>query len=143
MSPGNVGVDFRAACFCHRKVVDLGFVCSVCLSSELGPFMLFLDALVLNLMQSNLISCLTQIPSFLRSSRRCHVSYVWNEAEAWELWPETRGSGQEEEEAEEQARRRRRNRKWRCNAGSMKFSSRTKSRNIIHLAQSIYHRYKA
>lgn len=34
MSPGNVGVDFRAACFCHRKVVDLGFVCSVCLSSE-------------------------------------------------------------------------------------------------------------
>jgi len=29
-----VGVDFRAACFCHRKVVDVGFVCSVCLSSE-------------------------------------------------------------------------------------------------------------
>lgn len=25
-------VDFRAACFCHRKVVDTGFVCSVCLS---------------------------------------------------------------------------------------------------------------
>ncbi|KAE8243709.1 hypothetical protein A4X13_0g6980, partial [Tilletia indica] len=25
-------VDFRAACFCHRKVVDVGFVCSVCLS---------------------------------------------------------------------------------------------------------------
>ncbi|KAL8954356.1 MAG: hypothetical protein Q9193_007278, partial [Seirophora villosa] len=38
MSPGNAGVDFRAACFCHRKVVDLGFVCSVCLSSELTPF---------------------------------------------------------------------------------------------------------
>jgi len=28
-------VDFRAACFCHRKVVDVGFVCSICLSSEL------------------------------------------------------------------------------------------------------------
>ena len=27
-------VDFRAACFCHRKVVDVGFVCSVCLSSK-------------------------------------------------------------------------------------------------------------
>jgi transcription initiation factor TFIIH subunit 3 len=26
-------VDFRAACFCHRKVVDIGYVCSVCLSS--------------------------------------------------------------------------------------------------------------
>ncbi|KAL9017067.1 MAG: hypothetical protein Q9185_005577 [Variospora sp. 1 TL-2023] len=28
-SPGNVGVDFRAACFCHRKVVDLGFSSAV------------------------------------------------------------------------------------------------------------------
>ena len=26
-------VDFRAACFCHRRVVDVGFVCSICLSS--------------------------------------------------------------------------------------------------------------
>jgi transcription initiation factor TFIIH subunit 3 len=34
VSPGSHEVDFRAACFCHRKVVDLGFVCSVCLSSE-------------------------------------------------------------------------------------------------------------
>jgi len=25
-------VDFRAACFCHRNVVDTGYVCSVCLS---------------------------------------------------------------------------------------------------------------
>ncbi|XP_040576148.1 general transcription factor IIH subunit 3 [Lepeophtheirus salmonis] len=25
-------VDFRAACFCHRQLVDIGFVCSVCLS---------------------------------------------------------------------------------------------------------------
>ena len=28
------GVDFRAACFCHRNVVDLGYVCSICLSSK-------------------------------------------------------------------------------------------------------------
>ena len=27
-------VDFRAACFCHRKIVDIGYVCSVCLSCE-------------------------------------------------------------------------------------------------------------
>ena len=26
------GVDFRSACFCHRKMVDLSYVCSVCLS---------------------------------------------------------------------------------------------------------------
>ena len=25
-------VDFRAACFCHRRVVDIGLVCSICLS---------------------------------------------------------------------------------------------------------------
>ncbi|KAI4181357.1 MAG: hypothetical protein L6R41_006659, partial [Letrouitia leprolyta] len=30
MNPGKTGVDFRAACFCHRKVVDLGFVCIFC-----------------------------------------------------------------------------------------------------------------
>lgn len=32
--PSAGGVDFRAACFCHRNVVDIGYVCSVCLSSE-------------------------------------------------------------------------------------------------------------
>ncbi|KAH7095729.1 TFIIH subunit Tfb4/p34 [Paraphoma chrysanthemicola] len=30
--PSAGGVDFRAACFCHRNVVDIGYVCSVCLS---------------------------------------------------------------------------------------------------------------
>lgn len=30
--PTQHGIDFRAACFCHRRVVDTGFVCSVCLS---------------------------------------------------------------------------------------------------------------
>ncbi|KAI8098794.1 TFIIH subunit Tfb4/p34 [Halteromyces radiatus] len=25
-------VDFRAACFCHKNIVDIGYVCSVCLS---------------------------------------------------------------------------------------------------------------
>lgn len=26
-------VDYRAACFCHRQLIDQGHVCSVCLSS--------------------------------------------------------------------------------------------------------------
>jgi transcription initiation factor TFIIH subunit 3 len=26
------GVDFRASCFCHKAPVDVGYVCSVCLS---------------------------------------------------------------------------------------------------------------
>lgn len=34
VAPTAVGVDFRAACFCHRRVVDVGFVCSICLSSK-------------------------------------------------------------------------------------------------------------
>lgn len=32
--PSQDRVDFRAVCFCHQRVVDVGFVCSVCLSSE-------------------------------------------------------------------------------------------------------------
>jgi transcription initiation factor TFIIH subunit 3 len=31
VAPRHHTVDFRAACFCHRKVVDMGYVCSVCL----------------------------------------------------------------------------------------------------------------
>lgn len=35
IQPGeSEGVDFRAACFCHGTVVDLGWVCSICLSSK-------------------------------------------------------------------------------------------------------------
>lgn len=33
VAPSQEVVDFRAACFCHRRVVDVGFVCSICLSS--------------------------------------------------------------------------------------------------------------
>ncbi|KAI0389142.1 TFIIH subunit Tfb4/p34 [Xylariaceae sp. FL0594] len=32
VTPTQDSVDFRAACFCHRRVVDTGFVCSICLS---------------------------------------------------------------------------------------------------------------
>lgn len=34
---GSGGVDFRAACFCHRRIVDVGFVCSICLSIFCEP----------------------------------------------------------------------------------------------------------
>ena len=30
-------MDFRAACFCHRRIVDVGFVCSICLSIFCEP----------------------------------------------------------------------------------------------------------
>lgn len=30
--PPSEHVDYRAACFCHRNLIDVGFVCSVCLS---------------------------------------------------------------------------------------------------------------
>ncbi|KAH9563371.1 hypothetical protein CY35_05G122500 [Sphagnum magellanicum] len=30
--PRSAGVDFRASCFCHKRTIDMGFVCSVCLS---------------------------------------------------------------------------------------------------------------
>ncbi|KAJ6441769.1 transcription factor TFIIH subunit Tfb4 [Purpureocillium lavendulum] len=32
ITPTHDKIDFRAACFCHGKVVDTGFVCSICLS---------------------------------------------------------------------------------------------------------------
>lgn len=32
--PPPVHVDYRAACFCHRNLIDIGYVCSVCLSSK-------------------------------------------------------------------------------------------------------------
>lgn len=32
--PSSMHIDYRAACFCHRRLVDIGFVCSVCLSSK-------------------------------------------------------------------------------------------------------------
>ncbi|KAI9450528.1 transcription factor Tfb4 [Russula earlei] len=35
--PRQEKVDFRAACFCHKNIVDIGFVCSVCLSIFCSP----------------------------------------------------------------------------------------------------------
>ncbi|OQV17681.1 General transcription factor IIH subunit 3 [Hypsibius exemplaris] len=30
--PEKIQVDYRAACFCHQKLIEVGYVCSVCLS---------------------------------------------------------------------------------------------------------------
>ncbi|XP_059631839.1 general transcription and DNA repair factor IIH subunit TFB4 [Cornus florida] len=30
--PKTTGVDFRASCFCHKNAIDMGYICSVCLS---------------------------------------------------------------------------------------------------------------
>eukprot|EP00899_Mesostigma_viride_P016781 jgi/Mesvir1/25103/Mv21566-RA.1 len=30
--PSAGAIDFRASCFCHKRTIDIGFVCSVCLS---------------------------------------------------------------------------------------------------------------
>ncbi|KAJ7772530.1 TFIIH subunit Tfb4/p34 [Mycena maculata] len=35
--PTQEQVDFRAACFCHKRIIDIGFVCSVCLSIFCAP----------------------------------------------------------------------------------------------------------
>ncbi|ELU42522.1 Tfb4 domain-containing protein [Rhizoctonia solani AG-1 IA] len=35
--PSQGKVDFRASCFCHKEVVDMGYVCSVCLSIFCKP----------------------------------------------------------------------------------------------------------
>lgn len=37
ITPTHDTVDFRTACFCHGKVIDTGFVCSVCLSIFCDP----------------------------------------------------------------------------------------------------------
>ncbi|KAK4052296.1 RNA polymerase II transcription factor B subunit 4 [Microbotryomycetes sp. JL221] len=37
IQPTHDQVDLRAACFCHRKIVDIGYVCSVCLSIFCSP----------------------------------------------------------------------------------------------------------
>ncbi|KAN0090851.1 TFIIH subunit Tfb4/p34 [Tylopilus felleus] len=36
-APTQDKIDFRAACFCHKNIVDIGFVCSVCLSIFCQP----------------------------------------------------------------------------------------------------------
>ena len=34
MLPSAMQVSYHCACFCHHKLIEVGFVCSVCLSSK-------------------------------------------------------------------------------------------------------------
>ncbi|KAK9330798.1 TFIIH subunit Tfb4/p34 [Lipomyces starkeyi] len=35
--PTQSSIDFRAACFCHNRIVDIGYVCNICLSIYCQP----------------------------------------------------------------------------------------------------------
>lgn len=35
--PKSKGIDFKATCFCHARVISIGYVCSVCLSVFCSP----------------------------------------------------------------------------------------------------------
>ncbi|TIA89804.1 hypothetical protein E3P99_01911 [Wallemia hederae] len=37
VQPRSDKVDFRAACFCHKRIVDIAYICSVCLSIFCHP----------------------------------------------------------------------------------------------------------
>jgi transcription initiation factor TFIIH subunit 3 len=86
--PAQENVDFRAACFCHQRVVDIGFVCSICLSS----------------MSFYVTGISTNIYSFLFSAGRFDMSYMSNEAHASKLRCPT-SSGSSEEKEKEATRR--------------------------------------
>ncbi|KAG6020172.1 hypothetical protein E4U19_006630 [Claviceps sp. Clav32 group G5] len=75
ITPTHDTIDFRAACFCHGKVVDMGFVCSICLSifCEVPP-------------QAECLTCGTQLalgkygskPAVVSRKRRKKVKRVTN-----------------------------------------------------------------
>lgn len=49
-SPTLISIDFRAACFCHRNVISLGYVCSICLS-------IFCDLSLQTLSEEGCLTC--------------------------------------------------------------------------------------
>ena len=83
-------VDFRAACFCHRKVVDVGFVCSICLSSKSSYLSLSEES-------SGLIPC----NSLLLSPRRSNLLNMFYASRTGRLWGEASSCAAEEEEEAE------------------------------------------
>lgn len=90
IAPRAEQVDFRAACFCHRKVVDVGFVCSICLSSKFA-------------------NCFTNHAnnvSILRSPRGCSLFDLLDASATGQVWFETSSHTSEEEEEKEGGARR-------------------------------------
>ena len=115
---GESGVDFRAACFCHRRVVERGWVCSVCLSSMFhhsntetlsyhvpyySLFPLLRSFSPSQVFQSYIIQILMRLleSSFLLSAFRRHLPHLRHATQNWQLWPKTRRGGTKEEETEE------------------------------------------
>lgn len=49
-APTLISIDFRAACFCHRNVISLGYVCSICLS-------IFCDLSLQTLTEEGCLTC--------------------------------------------------------------------------------------
>jgi transcription initiation factor TFIIH subunit 3 len=90
IAPTQEVVDFRAACFCHRKVVDVGFVCSICLSSTLYSSYPEIPR-----------QKLMQLFSFLLASRRSNMPYLLNTPFSWRLRCKTSCGPTQEEEKEE------------------------------------------
>lgn len=109
-------VDFRAACFCHGRVVDLGWVCSICLSSTcptpspsfplpslpLPPSSLLVSPSLSNIPLSLEAIMLTQEKhSLLPSPNRRHMSNLRHASLPLELRNQTRSGAAEEKGKEE------------------------------------------
>ncbi|KAN0124321.1 Transcription factor Tfb4 domain containing protein [Russula decolorans] len=68
-------VDFRAACFCHKNIVDIGFVCSICLSSKLHkPVTFNPGVLILGSRSSILFPCARLLDLQVRYCGHCLVA---------------------------------------------------------------------
>jgi len=73
-TPTQDKVDFRAACFCHKNIIDVGFVCSVCLSSALSSSSrrVFEASLITTLVPTSFLpagTCLFDLPvSFIEGT---------------------------------------------------------------------------
>lgn len=97
--PSAGGVDFRAACFCHRKVVDIGYVCSVCLSSKRPCSIIPIPQLtVSSLLQSQparqLVSHLRILPLITRRAHQPTSPHTQEEEEkekGWDRYCHSRG----------------------------------------------------
>ena len=94
-------VDFRAACFCHRDIITIGYVCSICLSSK--SFQLF--STLLRLYHMNLLLCKHSNfgnPSFLCPSQRFNLPHLWIAFGGIFSSVSHAGSGTSQEEKEEE-----------------------------------------
>jgi transcription factor TFB4 len=133
ITPTQEVVDFRAACFCHRKVVDVGFVCSICLSSKYA-FYIHVFGL------SRWLGNAEHVSSLLLASGRGHLSDLFNSPGIGRLRFETSGCTKEEEEEEEGQW----GRYWERprNSGSRRLSRHSQRLCSLHPAVTIHIKFK-